>query len=49
MDSGEVIGVDGGDIEVLPDMWAEVLGYQADTKGFPFTGPPILLMLVETN
>ena len=49
MDSGEVIGVDSSNIEVLSNMWAKVLGYQADTKGFPFTGPPILLMLVKTN
>ena len=49
MNSGEVIILNSSNIEVLSNMWAKVLDYQADTKGFPFTGPPILLMLVKTN
>ena len=49
MDSREIVCVDGGDVEVLPDVGAEVLGGKADAKGFTLTGPPVLLVRVQLS
>ena len=47
MNSGKVICVDGGYVEVLSDEGGEVVDSEANTKSFSFTGSPILLMFIQ--